>query len=80
MTTQKKYVKPIARNLNDLTPALGLCATGLSDGGCTPGTGAGGAQGCATGTYATGAPGTCADGNNIYGPGSTCTSGSNKGG
>jgi hypothetical protein len=80
MTTQKKYVKPTARSLNDLTPALGLCASGALDGGCTPGNAAGGTQGCGSGSYATGIGGSCHPGNVIYGPGSTCTSGSNRGG
>jgi len=75
MNTGKKYQKPAMRDLNDLTPALGLCSTGKSDGGCTTGTLAGGGQGCSTGNTAVGP--SCAAGNGIYGAGVSCVTGSN---
>ena len=55
MNRKKKYEKPVVQDFNDLTPALGLCATGNNDGGCLSGNFAGGTQRCNTGNSATGA-------------------------
>jgi hypothetical protein len=52
MKMKTKYCKPIARELNNLTPAIGLCASGQADGGCISGSLAGGSDGCQTGTNA----------------------------
>lgn len=51
---KKKYEKPVSQDFNDLTPALGLCATGNNDGGCVSGNFAGGTERCSTGYRATG--------------------------
>jgi hypothetical protein len=78
MDKKKKYAKPVVQDFNDLTPALGLCATGNGDGGCTMGNGAGGQQGCANGNWATGWPvGSCTTGTVITGPTVNCNMGSN---
>jgi len=52
MKSGKKYEKPVMRGMNDLTPALGLCASGTADGGCVPGASAGGVEGCNAGGFA----------------------------
>jgi hypothetical protein len=78
MNRKMKYRKPVTQDINDLTPALGLCATGNSDGGCALGNGAGGQQGCASGNWASGFPvGLCSTGSIVNGPTVTCTTGSN---
>lgn len=60
-----KYSKPIVRDLDNLTPAIGICTSGLTDGGCIPGGSAGGVDGCKTGTSAS-TPG-CANGSTALG-------------
>jgi len=66
MTGDKKqrYEKPVAKELNDLTPVSGLCSSGGEDGGCTNGGDAGGTEGCSNGTYA--APPGCSQGANAF--------------
>ena len=70
MKTKAKYSKPIARDLDNLTPAIGICTSGLTDGGCIPGGSAGGVDGCKTGTSAS-IPG-CLPGSTALG---ACTTG-----
>jgi hypothetical protein len=73
-----KYVKPVTRDLSDLTPALGLCSSGNEDGGCVAtGSSAGGASGCGPGFLAAAPGGACHDGNGAVGSDGdgTCASG-----
>jgi len=71
----KKYEKPVTHDLSNLTPALGLCASGNDDGGClVTGASAGGSGGCGSGTIAAGS---CHPGHGAIGSdgASTCNSG-----
>jgi hypothetical protein len=65
-----KYIKPIVRDLDNLTPAIGTCSTGAADGGCISGGSAGGALGCSTGAFAS--PPGCHIGNSAF---TTCDTG-----
>lgn len=58
-----KYSKPIVRNIDNLTSAVGLCTSGFSDGGCQPGTLAGGIGGCEVGNNAFTR---CVSGNSVF--------------
>ena len=68
---KQKYEKPVAKELNDLTPVSGSCSSGGADGGCTNGGSAGGTDGCRTGNFAS--PPGCLAGNNAF---ADCNTGS----